>query len=897
MGSLWQWPRTGRVLAIILLIFVALGARKALAQALPQWDFTRPEDAQGWAPTHDIAGLTPTPEGLEILIKGSDPYTWGPPRDYPADLLLWLTLRLKSDQPGIGQVFWFRTATSETNSVRFPVRSTGWEEIRVPLPALNRRYRLRFDPPGTRGKCLLAYLHVGPRLVIQEPAWPAPARPVFQDSPLAIESGDLQLLHDGKSPGGFVLRVAGREMAIGLTRSLIGYAQGDEVRWAALDSEADTTAHKTTEGLQVQTMLRDPDGATWRIEQRFAAAGTPGAIDVETRVTVDQDRSVLFLPMLVLLPGAGSFGASKGQGLFPGLEYLEDEPSSSEADVVGPASKRQVPDSLKITFPLMAVQAEERYVGLIWEREPSFSALFDSPDRLFRSGGHVMGLLFPGSDGFNRTEGSLLPLDPGLLTAGQPRVLRATLIGGTGRSIVPAVQQYVRLRGLPPVPDLGIDAQGYLHLAAHGWLDSKIRQGDLFRHSTAPMFKFSPVCDAPLFMEWMARQTTDASLAQRLAEAARGAISRVGPADYDTARVSHVFYPVTSLIYGNVAMSSRRYEERGQALLTRFEPDGSVLYRPAPGGPDYGRTHFARDADGLTADAVADLLEAATVSGDRVLIAQGLRLLRALDKFRNGVPRGAETWEIPLHTPGLLASAHLIRAYTQGYELTGEVYFLEQARYWAWTGVPFIYLTNPTSQPVGTYATISVLGATNWQFPWFGQPVQWVGLVYADALSRLAPYDPDGPWQRLANGITAFGIQSTWPPSDSSRYGLLPDYYYFRQQIGEEAAINPGTVLANAIRLFNMPALYSFRPFRASGLLVHAPGAIVNAREEPGRVAFTVDGWADHPYYLLVAGLQRPPRVFINDLSADLPPSYQFIAGEGRLILRLEGKPSVAILP
>src|SRR5207253_5582314 len=134
-----------------------------------------------------------------------------------------------------------------------------------------------------------------------------------------------------------------------------------------------------------------------------------------------------------------------------------------------------------------------------------------------------------------------------------------------------------------------------------------------------------------------------------------------------------------------------------------------------PNGVDYGQTHWAPDANGLTADVVATLLEAAVFSGDCSLISDGLRYLKAMDKFRNTVPRGAQTWEIPLHTPDILASAHLVRAYTLGYELTGDQDFLEQARYWAWTGVPFVYLVDPAGKPIGLYGTIAVFGANQWR--------------------------------------------------------------------------------------------------------------------------------------------------------------------------------------
>ena len=92
------------------------------------------------------------------------------------------------------------------------------------------------------------------------------------------------------------------------------------------------------------------------------------AIEVHTECLVDAPRDAVFLPLLLLLPGHGSFGPLKGQALFAGVEYLENEPSSSTADLTGPGANRRVPASAKVTFPLMAVQAHGHYVGLTWDR-------------------------------------------------------------------------------------------------------------------------------------------------------------------------------------------------------------------------------------------------------------------------------------------------------------------------------------------------------------------------------------------------------------------------------------------------------------------------------------------------------------------------------------------------
>ena len=314
-----------------------------------------------------------------------------------------------------------------------------------------------------------------------------------------------------------------------------------------------------------------------RAARLFPGASRCGAIDVRTTVEVDEDRDVAFLPIFVLLPGVGSFGTAKRQAVFPGLEYLEDEPSSSELDVIGPASRRLLPDPVKVTIPMAAVAADGRYVGVTWDpgtgtARDRFSPIFDSPDRTFQSGGHAIGVIFPGYDRDRRVEGSLMPARPTTLKAHEPLVESVTIFGGKGASVVPALQQYVKLRGLPKVPPV-TDAEGadaYLSLAAHGWLDSGIREGDQYRHAIPGNFRPQPAADAALWQEWLATQVSDEALAGRLREAAKAAIARVDPPGYDSAGIGHVRYPVESLVYGHVGENAdRAAAEAGDACPIR----------------------------------------------------------------------------------------------------------------------------------------------------------------------------------------------------------------------------------------------------------------------------------------------------------------------------------------
>ena len=361
-------------------------------------------------------------------------------------------MRLKSESEGDAQIFYFTDGPHQEKSVRFNVLENQWTEKRVALPPLGKGTRLRIDPPGTKGQATIAFLHFSPRVLLQEPAWPRPIVPELKQV-FSIRSGDL-MFESGIAPGQFILTVKNQKVAIGFNRPMIGYLIGGKVRW--LDFSVAQSAHNKGVFLH---QVRDEDGALWQWRQSFKAGKLPGTIDVTSTVTVDKDREIIFLPMLTILPGVGSFGEKKTQAIFPGLEYLDNEPSSSEADIRGPQAKRQVPNSSKITMPMMAVQNGENYIGLAWkddEKNPDkFSALFDSPDRIFHSGGHVMGVLFPGSDGENRVEGSLLPYQGETLKANDPLVLNALVFGGRGDSAVDAVKQFVAWHGLPKIPDAG----------------------------------------------------------------------------------------------------------------------------------------------------------------------------------------------------------------------------------------------------------------------------------------------------------------------------------------------------------------------------------------------------------------------------------------------------------
>ena len=213
-----------------VVLVCGLGAVAARGEGLPSFDFSKADDLKLWHPAHDVTKFESQPDGVRITIGGPDPYLVGPRRDFPDGVPLRMTLKLKSDTGGVAQIFYIKDHATEEDSVRFEVRAGEWQKQRVNLPPLGKGVGLRFDPPGSGGSCVVTYLRFEPRIAWPEPAWPKPVPPVITAQSPVIASGDLKLVHDGKSSGSFQLQLAGKPMGIGLNRSVIGYIASGQVK-------------------------------------------------------------------------------------------------------------------------------------------------------------------------------------------------------------------------------------------------------------------------------------------------------------------------------------------------------------------------------------------------------------------------------------------------------------------------------------------------------------------------------------------------------------------------------------------------------------------------------------------------------------------------------------------
>jgi hypothetical protein len=82
---------------------------------------------------------------------------------------------------------------------------------------------------------------------------------------------------------------------------------------------------------------------------------------------------------------------------------------------------------------------------------------------------------------------------------------------------------------------------------------------------------------------------------------------------------------------------------------------------------------------------------------------------------------------------------------------------------------------------------------------WIGLPVQWVGGVYAYALTMLAPHDRTLDWNHLARGILLSAEQQQFP--DGPWAGLLPDSITLETQARNPWRINPCALVSLRLAL------------------------------------------------------------------------------------------------
>jgi hypothetical protein len=813
-----------------------------VAEELRRWNFT-PSDSHGWTARNDCR-VSAADGRLVIEATGGDPY---------ADVQVRLPgrgftvrLRLRTTAAGDGQLFWSSTSRPGYAADReetFPLVADGaWHEYDVVLEIDGDLTGLRLDPgsgPGLteidwiaihRGglhpleivrleheagaaACRAIVRHHGDTAItatidgvarelpphhdtpvvftpdpgpltarsvrVEAPGLPAVERTFFVYRPAEAAASDQAVV---RQVGGLTIHVARDGSVVRIVRggrdvvalAPLVHAGGRLPALAVVDAAAWPLV-LTGDGVRVTLGADGDDVITVGIEP---AAGAGGVVADDAPFAEVEG------------PVVRAFGRLE-QGLLAGVEYLgRDEQSSSTLDIETAEHLRVEPDRLDVTLPLMAFVTDAASVALTWA-DPAVQPSYATPDFVDHAPGHRM------------------TLRGGRIAA----AVRVTAGWPDGERLEQAILWAVQRRGgLPPPPPAPRSFAEQMRLSLDGY-DGIIRDHDRggWFHAVVPGVRTLPAQGAPL-----------ADLVSTIFRIT----GTLPPVDGLALGGAHVRDSTSYLVSGRGREWRAAIDDEARATRARQRPDGSWRY-----DGEFRRGHFEDTASGLCATSAVTLLEHARLTGAEDSLAAGLRGLAFLRRFRT--PRGAQTWEVPLHTPDLLASAHATWAAVRAFELTGDATHLDEARRWAITGLPFVYQWS--DRPVMLYATIAVYGATQWRRPnWIGLPVQWCGLSYAHALLLLAAHDTTLEWRRLAEGIVVCGEQMQYP--DGPSRGTLPDVFDLRRQQRLPADINPSVLVGLRRQLRGLPTGLSVA-VGDDGRRVVAPFPVAIATVAAGAVA------------------------------------------------------------
>jgi hypothetical protein len=566
----------------------------------------------------------------------------------------------------------------------------------------------------------------------------------------------------------------------------------------------------------------------------------------------------------------------RGRALVSGIEDLDaGERSSSDRSDRGPSSERFVADPLAWTRRRIEFQSKnsgERF-GLRQVGGAEFSPMFASPDVLFGTNGASGGLVFP-PVGPLRGANRMIADEPYELRAGETLVCLAKARGGypTGRfggaaaadrdehsavlSVEPERSAVSRTRS-----ELAVVVARAVRLAPAAYLDSALYDAANggYGHCAEPTWERAPSADLPAVMRRLLLDHPEIERADALRRRADDVLARVPASERLRNARTHARVRAAPFLAGGAAAALK-----GWSVPAWVRADETIERRVTCEGP-LAESHWEKTSSGLVADAAREALEAAAFTGDAVALRVGLALTERLDRFE--VPRGAQTWEVPLHAPDILAAANAVEAATLALKLTGETEHRDRARTWFLRGLPFVYDRSPTGGAIGEGATIAVLGATHYVAPnWIGLPVQWCGLRFAEALYAYAPHETRADLRdkalEIADAIFASAVAQL--ADDGPCVGCLPDSFLLRAQRGQGPWINPGSVHALLPDFERRSPLYAFARAKASGAVLHAPGGLTLIKD--GAEGFVAEFRAPRggaPYELAATGC-----AFLTDAAA-----------------------------
>lgn len=557
-------------------------------------------------------------------------------------------------------------------------------------------------------------------------------------------------------------------------------------------------------------------GAAWPVRWTLEPAAAAPRLQITCEIEAPPAGGRLLACVApTVLPGDRAYGVDKDFALFPGIEYLEGpEASSSTRDLAPPLHERRVPAPLKIACPVMAVQGRSALTALLWDPHQEWTpgqrlpaARFLCPEPAAGVPYQHLSLFAPGvgdyvpenaaeaARPFELAPGQLVRLESWLVLDHASHYPADSVVRGPHRGglITQAVRHWLDVCGTPSpaAPPRAWPEQCALSREPYlGTLWQNDPPG--WSLTVGEAARANPALTAPLLLDL--RQGVPEGQRNDLQQCLDRILARALAEDGIAVPV-HGNSPMLQYQFGGVpeALQAQVNNARGQLSGRQ---DGTWLWQP--GDAEHARlgipgTHTL----GQAAYPSLLVVRAALYSGDPELARAALAALRQMERYE--IPRGASMWECPQFQPDLFAAALAIRAYCAAYRLSADPAYLAQARYWAWTGLGFIYTWTLDGYPTMLYNSVGVVGSTFFTHSWIGRPVVWMGLDYAYALQDLAGFDPSFDWRRVAVGITTSAMWQQYTAGPSR--GCYPDSWEMATNRPNPVDINPILIQLNAFRL------------------------------------------------------------------------------------------------
>lgn len=676
----------------------------------------------------------------------------------------------------------------------------------------------------------------------------------------------------------------------------------------------DTAVHT---GHPLGTRQSDPVGlrfpwtgpAGCKLAVTFELGSDDKVISADYELTSDSPQQ------LVALEGPMIYVLDRQEAVLPGLEWLvDDEVSSSTLDIAEdhPDRIRYAVHPNMIAIPAIGVHTRAGTVGLLWDIHQQWdgqrdrpSAVFASPDRFENHRSHLMGLFLPTVPEFvdedQREAARPYPMRPGAPL----RLTCEIYADGEADDALAAIDQWIDLFGLPepaPLPHGSYEKE--VEFSMRAYLDSlwvpeeqqwwTTKGGGVLSDKGRPRtFVADLLIGALLSPDENVRKACRARADEVLALMG-------GEPRLDAQRLGEQ----ADMALANPGEAAGLLASRGNDGAWRFDADQK---RGVPfAGMDYHELGPDNAVElGTCARNAFVVLRYARIAGDHDAYQRMVPTLERMEQFR--VPRAAQVWEVPVHTPDILAAADAVDAYLEAYRISGEPRWLRNAVTWARRGLPFLYLWDDPQKPFLRGASTPVFGATWYRGSWFGRPVQWNGLRYANALLDLAEHDRSYPWRQIAETVVRSAIHQQ--DLEGENVALWPDNISAIDSAKCDWVFGPRMILSAVLKLIGRPedpqTLILGEGDRR--IPITTIGQIRNGAWEHGTLRFDVVYPAGEQGVVLVSNLSRPERVLLDgkpvsqrsDLEIGAEPGWRYDQGhawlavrvprEGRTEVRLEG--------